>query len=248
MKKKMLSAIFSCCMMLLLLPAVSLAADYQDTDGHWGEAAIDRWSGYGIVNGVGNNSFSPNNEMSRAEAAMVFANLLKLNDKADISKYEDIKADAWYAEAIAKCVAAGILNGTSEDGMSPDGKLSREQMMVMLCRAMGIKPAETADKTYADADSVSAFAEPYVNAMINLGFVNGTSDNTMSPLLNINRASVMQVLDNTIGTYVPADGTVKPDRSGMVLIVAENVSIEGDFSGTVVVAKPDAQVALTDST
>ena len=69
-----------------------------------------------------------------------------LEAKADISNFEDVNPDAWYAGYIAMCVEAGIMNGVGDNMMDPGGTLSREQMMTMLCRALGIQPEETSDK------------------------------------------------------------------------------------------------------
>ena len=50
--KKIASAAIGACLALSLTPAVAFAADFQDTEGHWAEAAIDRWGDSGVVNGV----------------------------------------------------------------------------------------------------------------------------------------------------------------------------------------------------
>ena len=56
----------------------ALAANYADTNGHWAESSINRWTDTGIVNGNGNGSFNPNGTMTRAEAAVMFANLMQV--------------------------------------------------------------------------------------------------------------------------------------------------------------------------
>ena len=56
-----------------LLPAGALAAEpsFADTQGHWAENAIERWSDYGVVTGLGNGTFAPDAELTRAEMAQV---------------------------------------------------------------------------------------------------------------------------------------------------------------------------------
>ena len=83
MKKRITSGILALCMLISLFPVTALAT-YSDIDGHWGEEAIERWSEYGIVEGDGEN-FNPDGLMTRGAAAAVFARLLGLSDKADIS-------------------------------------------------------------------------------------------------------------------------------------------------------------------
>ena len=120
MKKKLLAIATCLCMLTSLLPAVALAAEYSDIAGHWAEEDIARWSDAGVVQGS-NGQFNPEGVMTRAEAAQVFANLLKLDGTADLSGYTDVPADAWYAGAIAACVDKGILGGIGGGLMNPNG-------------------------------------------------------------------------------------------------------------------------------
>ena len=59
MKKKVLAIITSACLATAMLPASALAVDFSDTQNHWAAEAIDRWSDYGVVNGMGGNTFAP---------------------------------------------------------------------------------------------------------------------------------------------------------------------------------------------
>ena len=243
MKKKLLAIATCLCMLTSLLPAVAMAAEYSDTAGHWAEESIARWSDAGVVQGF-NGQFNPEGMMTRAEAAQVFANLLKLTGKADLSAYTDVAADAWYADAFAACVAQGIMNGVAADQMDPTGTVTREMFFVMFARALGIKEESSLNGSFADSSEISSWAKGYVYALVNNGYVNGTSAGDIAPKLNINRASVMALLDQTIAYYVVEDGTVELKESGVVLVLADNVTITGDADATVVVAAEGAKVSM----
>lgn len=250
MKRKLLAILLIVCLVISIAPA-ALAAGYDDTDGHWAEGSIERWASYGIIEGVGDGEFSPDGTMTRAQAAAIFARLLKLDAKADISKYTDVDSDAWYAEYIAMCVAAGIMNGVGDNAMDPNGTLTREQMMVMLCRALGIQPEATCDKTFADSDKISDWAEGYINALVNAGIVDGVGNNTMAPATDINRASMMALLDKSIAGYADEDGetlTVEEGKTGIILVVADNVKVEDAPAGTIVVTGADAHDTTVNGT
>ena len=80
MKKK----IISICLALVIIFSCSVFAsadNYEDIAGHWAEKAIYTWSDRGVINGVGNNSFAPDADMTRAEAATVFTKMFKLEEK-----------------------------------------------------------------------------------------------------------------------------------------------------------------------
>ena len=248
MKKRMLAIFLGVCLVVALLPGAALAANFADTEGHWSEAAVDRWSDYGVINGDENGDFNPTDNMTRAEAAQIFTNLLQLTGTADLSEYTDINADAWYVEAISACVDAGIMNGVGNNEMDPQGTITREMFFVMFARALGIPEDTSVNANFDDVDEISSWARGAVYALINAGYINGTSDTTVSPLSDINRASVAALLDQTIVEYVVDNGSVSATESGVVLVLADSVTITGSANVTVTVANDGAAVSMAGYT
>ena len=235
MKKRFLAAALALAMLLMMVPSAFAASDgFDDVSGHWAEDAINRWSGYGVVNGVGDNQFAPNGTLTRAQAAQVFANLLDLEVQADISRYTDVPEGSWYHNAIAQCVAAGILTGTGGATMDPQSPVTREELFVMFARALNIRPQSSSDVTFGDSGEVSGWAQGYINALADRGFVSGVGGGMLAPGEAINRASVMSLLDKTISDYANTSGTTVGNASGVVLVVADNVSVAGDVDTLVV--------------
>lgn len=235
MKKRFLAAALALAMLLMMVPSAFAASDgFDDVPGHWAEDAINRWSGYGVVNGVGDNQFAPNGTLTRAQAAQVFANLLDLEVQADISRYTDVPEGSWYHTAIAQCVAAGILTGTGGSAMDPQSPVTREELFVMFARALNIRPQSSSDVTFGDSGEVSGWAQGYINALADRGFVSGVGGGMLAPGEAINRASVMSLLDKTISDYANTSGTTVGNASGVVLVVADNVSVAGDVDTLVV--------------
>ena len=133
--KKFLATVLSLCMVLTMLPIAVMAANYTDTDGHWGEAAIDRWSDEGIVEGYEDGSFAPDKYMNRAEVAAALSRLLNLSAKADLSKYTDADQIAdWALEAMAWANAEGIITGKTETTLAPTETSNRAQLATILVR------------------------------------------------------------------------------------------------------------------
>ena len=244
--------LLSAAVLASLLPAGALAAgpSFTDTQGHWAESAIARWGDYGVVTGLGNGTFAPDAELTRAEMAQVYVNLFKLTEKADISNFADIPAGAWYADAVSKCVAAGILNGTSNVTFSPLAPVTREQMFAAFGRALDLAPAETTNSTLYDLGQVSDWAQGTVNALLNAGYVTGTTGNTLLPLADIDRASVVALLDKSVAGYGSQPGsTVSVEgKGGLVLVVSGGVTVTGQV-GDLVIAQSAAEgtVQLADA-
>lgn len=248
MKRRFVAVLLSLCLILAFIPVSAMAVEFDDAQGHWAEAAIDRWSDAGVVSGVGNNDFDPEGEMNRAQAASVFSELLQLTDEADISNFIDIPDNAWYAGHIAKCVDAGIMAGMSDTTMEPETTLSREMFFTMFAQAMGIEREETSDVKFNDSAEASSWAVGYINALANRGFISGMGDGSVEPLSDINRASVMALLNQAIVTYAVEEGAQNVDGTGIVLVLADNVSITADKPITVVVANEGATVSLAGAT
>lgn len=243
MKRKLLSIVLALCLTLTLtlLPTMSVAAgSYADTNGHWAESSIERWSAYGIIQGS-NGQFDPNGQLTCAQLATILAKLLKLPAAKDAG-FSDNKADAWYYDAINRCAAAGILNGNGDGTVTPEAPISRERAIVMLGRALGIEPIREPDLTkYTDAAKVAPYAQGMVAAMIEAGIVGGVTADELAPQDNINRASTVTILDRAISTYADEAGaTVKADGKGIVLVVAENVKITNAPEGSKIVVADGA--------
>ena len=249
MKKKVLAAATAMCVATSLLPIAAQAAEYKDTTDHWAKDSINRWSEYGVVNGAPGGNFNPEGEMTRAEAAQVFANLLKLSKKADISGYTDVPADAWYADAIALCAEKGILNGVGGNQMDPTGTITREMFFVMFARALGIQEeTKLENTTLVDTGSISSWATGSVYALINNNYVKGTAASELLPLDDINRASVMALMDQSIVAYAVSDGNVEVNGNGIVLVLADNVTITGKGNVSVTAASEGSKIAFKNFT
>ena len=236
MMRKKISALFLAVIMVVTLLPTAFAAGngYSDTQGHWGEDAIDRWSGYGVISGTGNGLFDPSAPLTRAQAAQIFANLLNLSATASVAQYTDVAVGSWYYDAIAKCVAAGILNGTGSNTMSPNTYVSREELFVMFARALGIQPQASAGVTFTDSASTASWAAGYINALADMGVVGGSGDGTLAPKADIDRASVVALLDKAITAYGNTSGATVGSSSGIVLVVADNVTVMGSVESLVV--------------
>lgn len=237
MRRKLMTCVLAL-LVILGMTSIASAAAYSDMEGHWAEDAVSTWSEYGIFEG-NQGAFNPEGVVTRAQAAQIMSRLLGLNEAADISAYTDVAADAWYADAIAKCVQAGIMNGVSASTMDPDGELSREMFFVMFARALNIADEDALDKEYTDTQEISDWAAGAFNAMVNRGYVSGTSASELSPLATINRASIAAMLDKSISVYVTTAGEkvdVAAEENGLVLVAADDVTVNGAVD-TLVVAQ-----------
>lgn len=245
MKRKLLSIFLALTMTVSLLTVGASAVEptYDDIAGHWAEASIERWSGHGIIQG-NNGKFNPDGQLTCAHFAAILARLLKLPAAKDAG-FSDNTPDAWHYDAINRCAAAGILKGNLNGTVTPNAPITRERAMVMLGRALGIEPIENPDLTqFADGAQVASYARGMLAALIKAGVVGGVTADQLAPQNNITRAATVTILDRAIGTYADKAGeTVNANGKGIVLVVADDVTVTGEVNKLLVPAN-DIEVTV----
>ena len=248
MKRKLLSLLLALTMTVSLLTVGASAVEptYDDIAGHWAEASIERWSGHGIIQG-NNGKFNPNGQLTCAHFAAILARLLKLPAAKDAG-FSDNTPDAWHYDAINRCAAAGILKGNLNGTVTPNAPITRERAMVMLGRALGIEPIENPDLTqFTDGAQVASYARGMLAALIKAGVVGGVTADQLAPQNNITRAATVTILDRAIGTYADKAGeTVNANGKGIVLVVADDVTVTGEVNKLLVPAN-DIEVTVKGS-
>lgn len=248
MKRKLLSIFlaFAMSVSLLTVGASAVEPTYGDIAGHWAEASIERWSGHGIIQG-NNGKFNPNGQLTCAHFAAILARLLKLPAAKDAG-FSDNTPDAWHYDAINRCAAAGILKGNLNGTVTPNAPITRERAMVMLGRALGIEPIENPDLTqFTDGAQVASYARGMLAALIKAGVVGGVTADQLAPQNNITRAATVTILDRAIGTYADKAGeTVNANGKGIVLVVADDVTVTGEVNKLLVPAN-DIEVTVKGS-
>ena len=132
--------------------AVKRFKDLKSADGdpdHWGiEFCLDN----GIMNGTGDDTFSPDNTITRAQFATMFYRLAGEPATPETSSFNDLTAD-WYKKAVNWAAANGVLNGTGDTTFSPDDVITREQIAAIFYRYAQSKGL---DVSLDDSDIVSA--------------------------------------------------------------------------------------------
>lgn len=121
------------------------SAGFGDVDqGSWYTKAVDWAAGHSIVNGVGGNRFAPDAPITREQAAVMlfrYASYLGLDTSAagDLSAYADQDAvSSWAREAMGWAVQQGLIQGTGEWLLAPQGTATRAQTAVLLLRLLAL--------------------------------------------------------------------------------------------------------------
>lgn len=133
----------------------------------------------GLMVGYGNNIFQPDAGTTRA---MITVMLWRLNGSPVVNyamNFEDVKADAWYTEAIRWAASEGVAAGYGNGKFGPDDAMTREQMVTILWRYAQYKGydvsvgEDTNILSYDDAATVAQYAVPAMQWACGSGMVTG---------------------------------------------------------------------------
>lgn len=160
-------------------------SDWLDTDNH-----------KVYLNGYPDDSFQPEKDMTRAEAAQMFYNLLRDQDVETTVSFTDVAADAWYATAVNALASLEIVNGVGDDRFSPERTITRAEFTTMAMRFCDEIP--DGENIFSDVDQEDWFYE-YVVGSIQYGWINGYPDGTFRPNDTISRAEVTTITNRMLG-------------------------------------------------
>ncbi|XID94608.1 leucine-rich repeat protein [Paenibacillaceae bacterium WGS1546] len=171
---------------------VSKVKQPSDIKGHWAESAIIQLVDQGIVQGLPDGTFAPNQKVTRAEFTTFLVRALGLEPLEGGKGFDDI-ANHWARDAIAAAYAKGIVSGYSDKHFGANDRISREQMAVMLVKALELKPA-TAKMTFKDADSISKWAQEDIITAIANGILAGITADRLQPQGEATRAEAAAMI------------------------------------------------------
>ena len=110
--------------------------------------------------------------------------------------------DAWYAEFIKAAVGGKVIGGISETEFGTGSNITRQDLAVMLYRALNASGKEIDiiidnKAVLSDLDSVSEYAREAVDYLVEIGAING-SDGKFRPNDYIMRAEAAKMIYSVI--------------------------------------------------
>ena len=109
-----------------------------------------------------------------------------------IPAFSDVGAGSWYAAAVGQVCARGLMAGTGDGRFSPDGNLTRAQLVTILWRMEG-EPAADGALRFGDVDAAGWYG-PAVRWAASEGIVNGYSETVFGPGDDLTREQLMTIL------------------------------------------------------
>ena len=178
---------------------------FTDLESHaWAEDAIVELSEKGIIKGTSDSTYSPKNNITRADFAILLVRAFELSSD-NTENFADVEESDYFATELAIARNCGIVGGIGDNRYAPRSTITRQDMMVIVYRALTALEITVGDGSpdvlkHPDFDHVAPYAKDAVAALVSAGLING-KNGLIDPTAYTTRAEVA-VLIKRILDYV----------------------------------------------
>ena len=176
------------------------------TESDWYYNSVQYAYENGIMTGLNDTTFGPNESLARAQFAII---LHRINETPAVdytARFRDVGEGIWYTDAILWAADTGVVTGYSNGNFGPGDNINREQMAVMMYRYATYKGYDTSVKAdfgqYQDAGWVSDFAQEALQWAVGEKIITGKYNETqLDPQGNASRAECATIMMRFMERY-----------------------------------------------
>ncbi|MFD1954358.1 S-layer homology domain-containing protein [Paenibacillus thailandensis] len=167
--------------------------------GFWGEADIEQLASKLVLNGLTEDTFGPNETLTRAQFAAMIVRGLGLQERGT-APFSDVTAGEWYAGAVGAAYEAGIVSGYEDGTFRPNERITRQELAVLIDNAVSFasggetENAAGAPERFRDQEAISPWARTAVANVAEAGISEGRNGGYFDPAANSTRAEAAAML------------------------------------------------------
>lgn len=176
---------------------------FSDVQNHWAKDYVNEVGSRLIDEGTGAGTFSPDRDITRAEFATMLVKALGLRGTNFTVKFGDVDSNYSDYKYICTAYEYGVIAGYTNGNFGPEDRITREQAMTMISRAMKIANMDVniSDTDvnnqlirFKDSANVSSYATNAVAICTASGIFNGNTNAELTPADNFTRAESATVM------------------------------------------------------
>ena len=258
--KALIATVFASSGIAVVVPPPKAAAasspftDINQYTDHYND--ILKLYSQGVIKGFADNTFRPDVNVPRGQAAKMLATVLKLDTKNIQDPYfKDVPKGSEYYKYVAALQNAGIMSGYSNGTFMPNEVITRGELAKMVVVGFHLEVSQNYNNIFKDVNSQTSNAL-YIQTVIDLNITEGTTPVTFSPFAPVTRGQfasfvvgsqekksnetsfkITSVEDDTV--YVNGESYTIPENLSHIFNdynapVLKGAYIEGDLSGKVI--------------
>ena len=226
MKRRLCAAALTAALLLSTAPLSPPARAFSDTDGHWAQADINKARDYGLMEGYLDGRFGIGVELTRAEFVTILCRMFGWEILSPATpSYIDCPTGEWYYSSVETARAHNVM--ADSGAFRPLDFISREEMAVMLVRALGYDTL---------AQDLSALSLPFSDVTGNQGYIAIAYDIGMIRGVSGPNGQLK---------FLPAHSATREEAAAMLVRVYERYISKVDFLHGFYAFSSYAQINLT---
>ena len=173
----------------------SLFSDMENFE--WAKEAVEYLYKEGIVHGMGDSKFSPQDNVTREQFTKMIVEFSGLKGDTDFA-FDDVLPDTWYYDYIKTAYSTGIIRGISDNLFGTGNSMTREDAVVVIARCMNIIGIDANDEreysAFFDENEIADYAKNSVELLYKKGIINGMDEGIFAPKAMVTRAQAAKMI------------------------------------------------------
>ena len=167
---------------------------------HWAFTYIDSLWKSNNVSGYTDNTFRPENTVTREEFVKMAVSAVGFYDRTAESSFSDVNSDHWAYRYISSACQKSIINGINETTFGLGSPITREDVAVITARIIDlVNKTEIAKQqgistAFTDDSDISEYAKTSVKMLVNEGIISGFEDDSFKPKDYLTRAQSAKII------------------------------------------------------
>lgn len=156
---------------------------------------IQKFVDKGYIKGYEDNTFRPNNSITRAEISQVLSTF-NINLKFEDISFKDSKG--WFKDAVKKATENGFLSGYTDGTFKPNNKITRFEMIKICSMLIRDTNYDKIQLPYADVDKIPKWVLNDVNNLYASNIIGNYNNNVINGNEYITRAEAITMLSKAL--------------------------------------------------
>jgi uncharacterized delta-60 repeat protein len=148
----------------------------------------------GVISGYSDQTFRPQNDITRGQLSKVIANAAGYNEAVSGQRFSDVPPGSTFYEFIERMASRGIISGYGDGTFRPGNNATRGQISKIVSNAMGFNEAVSGQR-FSDVPPGSTYYE-FIERIASRGIIGGYGDGTFRPNNNASRGQVSKIVAN----------------------------------------------------